>query len=157
MLQLERCRTLQLCHCVMRQDININALTSCLCFVLYIFSCFQILHLTSALREVVLLTDLHISNPDRVTTSTGHKVTLVLHWTFPEDSAVYYLLYYQMLCDDAEAEFVYLGAAHTNLYKLCGLHVPASTRSLRFKVQPVHHSGLMLPLSSLPSVSYSVE
>ena len=106
---------------------------------------------------MVLITDLHISNPEHVTTATGHAVTLVLHWTFPEDSAVYYMLYYQTSCDDTEAEFVYLGAAHTNLYKMCALHVPASTRSLQFKVQPVHPSGLMLPLNRLPSVSYPVE
>ena len=55
-----------------------------------------------------------------------------------------------------EAEFVYLGAAHANLYKVCRLNVPALTQRLEFKVQPVHATGLMLPISRLPSIMYSM-
>ncbi|KAK2192017.1 hypothetical protein NP493_40g00036 [Ridgeia piscesae] len=51
----------------------------------------QILPLTASLREVVLVTDLYCRDADHFPTKTGHVVTLVLHWTFPENCAAYFL------------------------------------------------------------------
>ena len=133
-------------------------------------SYFQILQLTSSLRDVVLVTDLHCSDADHFRTDTGHAVTLVLHWAFPENCAVYYLVYYRTLCDELDkavpasgcddsirrAELMCLGATHTNLYQLCGFNVPLSTQRVEFKVQPVHPTGLMLPFAYLPSVVFSL-
>jgi len=108
------------------------------------------------------VTDLYCRDADHFPTKTGHVVTLVLHWTFPENCAAYFLVYYQTLYDEPDTnvsnsgQFVYLGATHANLYKVCRLNVPALTQRLEFKVQPVHATGLMLPISRLPSIMYSM-